>query len=150
MSSTLRVLYLPPGATTPRPLTVVVQRERDEHAIDHLEALVGGSFDLIRLSHGRDAWVNDEGALNGMPPSVYGIRGPIVITRHSGPNTTSVRPEDETAEALATISAELTQYGLDSGYLRREGGRVVVGEPHPPRVVEIADLDEFFGGRAST
>jgi hypothetical protein len=85
-----------------------------------------------------DVWVNDEGLLNGMQPHpTLGLRGPLVIARHEGPETTSIRPSDATEGRWLVMSGAIRMYAVRAGLLGHDGnGRLVPVDPPPPLVLD--------------
>lgn len=89
-----------------------------EPGLAALQAAVGGYVDLVR-GDGFDLWINDEGALNGMPANrVLGrhtLFGPIVAAGHDGEGNT-VGLDATTCErvvALLNGTARLDAYALE-------------------------------------
>lgn len=46
---------------------LVEPKDGKKFSLDELQAVVGGYIELVRLSRGRDMWINEEGKLNELP-----------------------------------------------------------------------------------
>jgi hypothetical protein len=73
-----RVLYLIPGIREPQVLTLL---QDEEGTLPLLQSLVGGLIECVRIGHGFDAWINEEGRLLGLSSNRWNLVGPVVVCR---------------------------------------------------------------------
>lgn len=73
--------------------------------LETMQGIVGGFVERVAFTEDIDLWVNEEGLMVNLPPSVRlldgtgepagFLHGPVIATRHDGPETTSLREEDK-------------------------------------------------------